>query len=119
MSLLTWPVRLVVFLFWFAWAVITSNATVVRDLITPGQGSTPGVVALTTRCTTDLEATLLGAIITLTPGTLTLGTRITSEGTRMVYVHGMYHSSAEELRRDLSEMERWLLWALRRKGLSA
>jgi len=115
MSWLTWPVRLVVFVFWFAWAVITSNLTVVRDLVTPGQNSTPGFVELPTRCATDLEITLFGAIITLTPGTLTMGMQVTDEGTRVLYVHGMYNDSADDLRADLRHMEDWLLWAVRRK----
>jgi len=116
MSWLTWPVRLVVFVFWFAWAVITSNLVVVRDILTPGQNSTPGVVELSTRCTTNLEITLFGAIITLTPGTLTMGMDITEDGTRRLYVHGMYNTSADELAEDLKGMEDWLLWAMRRKG---
>lgn len=119
MNWLTWPARLVIFVFWFAWAVITSNATVVRDLITPGQNSTPGIVALATRCGTNLEITLLGAIITLTPGTLTMGMTINSDGTRLLFVHGMYHSSADDLRQDLTDMEAWLLWAIRRRGLNS
>ncbi|MGC0251480.1 Na+/H+ antiporter subunit E [Pseudactinotalea sp. Z1748] len=117
MSWLTWPVRVVVFLFWFAWAVITANLAVVRDVVTPGQGSTPGVVELRTRCGSNLEVTLLGVIITLTPGTLTMGTHIAGDGTRMLYVHGMYNTSAEDLAGDLEHMESWLLWAMRRKGM--
>ena len=117
MSWVTWPVRLVVFAFWFAWAVVTSNLAVVGDLITPGQSSTPGIVALRARCHTNLEITMLGAIITLTPGTLTLGMQITDSGTRVLYVHGMYNDSADDLRSDLTGMESWLLWALRRRGV--
>lgn len=117
MSWVTWPVRLVAFVFWFAWAVVTSNMTVVADLITPDQSSTPGIVALRTRCRTNLEITMLGAIITLTPGTLTLGMQITDGGTRVLYVHGMYNDSADDLRSDLTGMESWLLWALRRRGV--
>ena len=115
MSWVTWPLRMVVFVFWFIGAVTTANLAVVRDVLTPGQRSTPGVVQLRTRCTTNLEVTLLGAIITLTPGTLTMGTQTTQDGTRMLYVHGMYNDSAEDFATDLRNMESWLLWAMRRK----
>lgn len=117
MSWLTWPGRMVIFVLWFAWAVITANLAVVRDLGTPGQSSTPGIVGLLTRCRTNLEITMLGAIITLTPGTLTMGMDVPEPGHRVLYVHGMYNDSADDLRSDLQHMESWLLWAMRPKGL--
>ncbi|UFU02952.1 Na+/H+ antiporter subunit E [Ruania suaedae] len=116
MTWLTWPGRLLVFALWFAKEVIVCNLTVLRDNVTPGQNSTPGIVRLPTRCRTDGEVTLLGALITLTPGTLTLGTNVVGSGTRVLFVHGMYNSGAEDLRSDLEEMESRMLHAVRRRG---
>ena len=118
MSWLTWPIRLVGFLLWFMLQVAVSNLQVIRDNLTPGQNSTPGVVALDTRCRTDLELTWLAALITLTPGTLTLGTAqpTTAEAPRRLYVHGMYHRDAPPLRVELRTIETRMLRALRRTG---
>lgn len=118
MSWLTWPWRLLGFLGWFAWQVVLSNVAVIRDNITPGQDSTPGVLTYETRCRTDLELTTLAALITITPGTLTLGTSpARHEGdTRRLHVHGMYHPHAQALRTELVAMENRMLGALRRQG---
>lgn len=117
MTWITWPLRLVGFAFWFAYAVVDSNLSVLADLLTPGQKSTPGVVALATRCATDAEITVLSSLITLTPGTLTLGMRTGPDAQVVLYVHGMYAADAEELRAELAEMESKMLSAIRREGL--
>lgn len=118
MSWVTWPFRMVGFLLWFAGQVVLSNVKVIRDNLTPGQNSQPGVVALNTRCRTDLELTCLGALITLTPGTLTLGTgpQRSKGSPRPLYVHGMYHADAPSLRVELRTIESRMLHALRRQG---
>ena len=118
MSVLTWPFRLLWFVIWFATRVVVSNATVVWDNLTPGQRSTPGVARLATRCRTDAELTVLGALITLTPGTLTLGTAapVAGEDSRVLYVHGMYHHDGDSLRSELRSIEDRMLHAMRRQG---
>ncbi|ACV09559.1 Na+/H+ antiporter subunit E [Jonesia denitrificans] len=116
---LTWPLRMVQFAGWFAWQLVLSNVAVIKDNITPGQDSTPGIVELRTQCRTDAEITALGALITLTPGTLTLGTDIihTDDGpTRLLFVHGMYAQTAKDLRASLHDMEHRMLHSMRRKG---
>lgn len=117
MNTLTWPLRLVGFVLWFIWAVITSNIVVLRDNLTPGQDSKPGIARMVTRCSTDLEVTFLSVFITLTPGTLTLGAADRDNGERVLYVHGMYNDSADDLRDELEDMESRMLRAFRRKGL--
>lgn len=118
MSWITWPVRLLSFYLWYTKEVFTTSITVLRDNLTPGQDSTPGFARYPTDCRTDLELTVLASLITLTPGTLTLGTAhpATAGGPRELYVHSMYNTSAEDLREDLADMETRLLHALRRKG---
>lgn len=117
MSTLTWPLRLTGFVLWFIWAVITSNVQVLRDNLTPGQDSRPGIARLVTRCSTDIEVTFLAVFITLTPGTLTVGTATREDGDRVLYVHGMYSQDADDLRDELRDMETRMLRAFRRKGL--
>lgn len=118
MSWLTWPVRLLGFTVWFAKEVVVSNVIVLRDNLTPGQAGTPGIAVFRTRCRTDAELTLLAASITLTPGTLTLGTapRVDPSEPRVLIVHGIYHRDADALRTDLAAMEARMLQALRREG---
>lgn len=116
MNWLTWPFRLAAFAIWFAREIVVANIAVLRDNLTPGQDSTPGVVRYTTRCRTDVEITLLAAFITLTPGTLTLGTETTSKGQRILFIHGMYAVDAEALRAEIEGMETRMLHAVRRAG---
>lgn len=118
MSWLTWPLRIAGFLGWFTWQVAVSNVTVLRDNLTPSQSSTPGVARFVTRCRTDAELTGLAALITLTPGTLTLGTspEATPGAARVLYVHGMYHPDAGSLAAELRTIEDHFLHAARRQG---
>lgn len=118
MTWVTWPVRIVWFLLWFTWLVVRTNAMVLRDALTPGQNSTPGIARYDSHCRTDAEITLLSACITLTPGTLTLGhdTPADPAVAHTIYVHGMYSPHADHLREELRDIERHLLTAMRREG---
>lgn len=118
MSWITWPLRVVGFVLWFTKEVVVSNVVVLRDNLTRGQDSAPGVAAYPTRCRTDTELTCLAALITLTPGTLTLGTasRDGDSSPRVLYVHAMYSDDAEAVRAALRPMETRMLNALRRRG---
>lgn len=116
MTWLTWPFRLLTFAGWYAREIFLANIAVLRDNLTPGQNSTPGIARYATRCRSDAETTLLAALITLTPGTLTLGTETIPEGQRVLFVHGMYAADADALRGELDGMETRMLRAVRRKG---
>ncbi|WP_434742085.1 Na+/H+ antiporter subunit E [Micromonospora sp. SH-82] len=115
---ITWPLRLVAFAAWYVRELVVANVVVLRDNLTPGQDSTPGIARLDTRCRTDAEITLLAALITLTPGTLTLGTTTSADakGTRVLFVHGMYAPDADALRAELRVMETRMLHAVRPSG---
>jgi multicomponent Na+:H+ antiporter subunit E len=115
-QLLTWPFRGLAFAGWFAKELVVSNLVVLRDNLTPGQDSTPGIARYVTRCRSDYENTLLASLITLTPGTLTLGTAAEGDGERVLYVHAMYHPDADAVRADLRDMESRMLHAVRREG---
>ncbi|UBH05487.1 hypothetical protein K8P10_000998 [Leucobacter sp. Psy1] len=119
MTWISWPARLATFGAWYVWQVLTSNVAVLRDNLTPGQHSTTGIARFRTRCRSDGEITLLGALITLTPGTLTLGTDIEADGRRVLFVHGLYAPNADALRAELSRMESRMLHAVRRRGVTS
>ncbi|MFP7761362.1 Na+/H+ antiporter subunit E [Marisediminicola sp. LYQ134] len=118
MSWLTWAPRLAGFAGWFGVEIVRTNVAVLSDNLTPGQNSAPGIARYDTRCRTEFEITLLGSLITLTPGTLTLGTTRTDAGDWVLYVHGMYNADADDLRSSLHHMESRMLGAVRRKGLT-
>jgi multicomponent Na+:H+ antiporter subunit E len=133
---LTWPLRLIGFLLWYAWELVLSNAAVTRDVLTPGQGSSPIVIRYRTRCRSEFETVLLSVLITLTPGTLTLATvarpredahRLASDagagddgaaGTEEydIFVHAMYSDGPQDARSGLQEMETHMLNGVRPGG---
>lgn len=111
---LTWPFRIIGFLFWYIWALITSNYSVLKDVLTPRQDSTPGIGLFHSRSESEFEISLISVLITLTPGTLTLGTTTREEGApRQLYVHSLYSADADELRAELKDMEDRMLKAVR------
>lgn len=116
MTWLTWPLRLLGFALWYGKEVIRTNVTVIRDNLTRGQHSTPGIAQVPTRCTREFEVMLLGSLITLTPGTLTLGASLDDTGAWQLTVHSLYNSDPEELRTALADMERRMLSSIRRTG---
>ena len=116
MSWLTWPFRLFAFALWFGMQIIKTNVRVLRDNLTPGQNSTTGIARFKTRCVTDFELTLLGALITLTPGTLTMGTERSPSGERFLFIHSMYLPTADAVRADTAGLEQKMLNAVRPKG---
>ena len=103
--------RLLLFLPWFLWQMVVSNLRVAYDVITPWHTSKPGVVAVPLDAETDLEITLLANLITLTPGTLTLDV---SEDRKTLYLHAMFITDPEDVRREIKDgLERRLLELLR------
>jgi len=126
-SAASWPVRWLVFWCWYAWALVTSSRAVLADLVTPGDQARSGIARIRSNCRTDAEVTMLSALITLTPGTLTLGTRRAGArgeepgdpgARRLLYVHGLYAEDADALREEIHEMERRLLHAMRKEGVA-
>lgn len=116
---MTWfsrPLRILVFGCWFARAIVVSSLVVLHDNLSFGQNSAPGIARYPTRCRSDGELTLLAALITLTPGTLTVGTETTRDGRRVLFVHGMYNTGADDLRAEIAVMESRMLHAVRRTG---
>ena len=120
------PWRMLVFVLWFAWALATSSGAVLHDLVTPGNQARSGIARIRLNCRTDGEVTMLSSLITLTPGTLTLGTnRETADGAqtdpdghRLLYVHALYADDADALRTEIHDMERRMLHALRKEGIA-
>lgn len=116
MKTLTWVPRWIWLIVWFIGQIITSSWAVLRDLATPGLKAHPGIARVRTDCRTDAEVTMLSAFITITPGTLTLGTTMDDDGTRWIYVHSIYDGSPEAVAEGSIDMQNHILAAMRRQG---
>lgn len=116
MKTLTWLPRCVWLIFWFIGQIITSSWAVLRDLVTPGIDAHPGIARVRTDCRTDVEVTMLSAMITITPGTLTLGTEIDQDDVRWIYVHSLYDGDPESVADGSIDMQNHILAAIRRRG---
>ncbi|WP_224995782.1 Na+/H+ antiporter subunit E [Cesiribacter sp. SM1] len=84
------------FLFFFLKEMFVANIKIAYEIITPRYRMQPTVVALPLSARTDVEITLLAAMITLTPGTLSLDV---SDDKKILWVHVLYleEGGAEEI----------------------
>lgn len=128
MSALSYPLRFVAFWAWFALEVLSSSWAVIRDVSTPAIRATPRVVRMPLDSEADWEVAMIGALITLTPGTLTLG--VVEEpgagrrdgpgrgasGRGALLVHSMYHHDTASAVADLRDMEARMLTGLNLHG---
>ena len=113
MTVVAWPLRVAVFLVWFAKEVVVANLRVARQVLTPGLDIEAAIVEVPTRCRTALELVVFANCITLTPGTITLEA---DEAGRVLYVHGMFVADRDAFLADLAGMEARILRAMRRDG---
>ena len=99
------------FLGYFAGQLVLSALRVAWDVATPDYNMRPAILAIPLDARTDAEITLLANLITLTPGTLSLDV---SEDRSTLYVHAMYVSDPERLKREIKTgFERRVLELLR------
>lgn len=106
MKLLTYPLRIIWFWLWYFKEFWSSNWAVLKDIITPGNNARPGILRYECHSLKDWQYVLLACLITITPGTLVVGSgRDTDTGVRVMYVHGIYSESKEELKAEIRDME--------------
>lgn len=109
-----WPFRIISFLFWYAKEFILANLQVTLDVLRPRRRMkmNPAIIAVPAASKSDSEWALISTLITLTPGTLTLSL---SREHGILYVHGMFVETREELVAEIQEMEDRMLRAMRRQ----
>ncbi len=98
------------FSFYFLGALIRANLKVAWDVVTPTDYMRPAVIGFPMKAKTDVEIALLGNLISLTPGSLTLDI---SSDRAMIYVHLMYFSDMETELEQFRAFERRVLTVLR------
>jgi multicomponent Na+:H+ antiporter subunit E len=101
-------VRLALF---FLWELLVSSIRVAWSVIVPLRHSKPGIVSVPLDVVTDTEITVLGNLISLTPGSLSLDI---SPDRRHLIVHAMFIEDPDDFRRELKRgMEHRVREALR------
>jgi multicomponent Na+:H+ antiporter subunit E len=88
--------RLVLYLPWLLWQIIISNLRVARVVLSPTMPIRPTFISQPPGVTGDRALTLLGASVTLTPGTLTVDIRRNE-----IFVHALDAQSADDMREGL------------------
>jgi multicomponent Na+:H+ antiporter subunit E len=84
----------------FLRALVVANVRVAADVLRPRTAIRPAVVAIPLDITSDAEILLLSALINITPGSVTIDL---SEDRRVLYVHVMHITSADESRREIKD----------------
>ena len=103
------PLRLLIFLGYFAWLLVVSNLVVAREIVTRRDYIRSGIVAVPLADPSELVATVLADAITLTPGTLSVELR---EYPPMLFVHVLHVRDVEGVRRDIERLQRLVLQAI-------
>jgi multicomponent Na+:H+ antiporter subunit E len=99
------------FILFFLWELLLANLRVAHDVLTPRFFMQPRIIALPLDARTNAEITALAYFISLTPGTLALDV---SSDRRVLFIHAMYASDADALRREIKQgFERRLLEVMR------
>ncbi|SMY12841.1 Na+/H+ antiporter subunit E [Brevibacterium jeotgali] len=111
------PLRLIGYFLWMGKEIVTGTVDVIVALFTPRGYSSPMIVQLPLRCTTDLEITMFASSITITPGTLVAAIAASdgADDPPTLFVHVLFAGSEDEAMTDLYDMERRLLTAMRGK----
>lgn len=91
---------------WFALEVIKASLDVARIVLAPRVDPQPAVVALQLREPDERIATLLGCLLTLTPGTMALDY---APASGLMYVHAIHATDAAAVEAGVRAIERRLL----------
>jgi multicomponent Na+:H+ antiporter subunit E len=101
---------MIAYVAWLIGQVIAGSLTVARRAVAPGRFAEPSIVAFPLRCNTDLEVTWMASSITITPGTLVVGTAHGSDTEPVtVFVHSVFDADRESVHDGLKQMEDRLL----------
>ncbi len=113
-----WALRYVVTL---GWQLLVSNLRLAYEILTPGDGTHTGIIAIPIRGGSDAVVNLVANSITLTPGTMTIDVQRHDidddapdgefQAGATLYVHGMYTRDVEAVRHEVLRLEALALHA--------
>ncbi|GGN56099.1 Na+/H+ antiporter subunit E [Oceanobacillus indicireducens] len=102
---------LVKLFFLFVVELAKANIDMVKVVLNPRMDHQPGIVAVRTKLNTEVEITLLAALISLTPGTVSMDF---SPDNKTIYIHAIDVPDKEEMRKDIhNSFERAILEVMR------
>lgn len=112
------PLRLIGYFLWIGKEIVTGSVDIVAALFAPRGYSSPMIVQLPLRCTTDLEITMFASSITITPGTLVAAIAASdgADDPPTLFVHALFADSEEDAMDGLYDMETRMLTAMRGKA---
>ncbi len=103
--------RALIFASFYEQELVLDTLRVAADVVTPGYGMRPAVIAVPLDAQSDAEITLLAMLIGITPGSITLDV---SDDRTTMYVHTMFADDPDRARRDIKNgLERRVLELLR------
>lgn len=107
------PLATIGYLGYLAGQVWAGSWQVARAAFAPGRVSTPAIIEFPLRCRTDLQISALAASITITPGTLVLGTAGADGDTPpTLFVHALFATDRASVLAQLADMETRMLRAV-------
>lgn len=96
------------FVCWFAWEVVRASVDVARVVFGLGRAPRPAIVSIRLQRPGEGFATLLGCLLTLTPGTMAMDYEPESG---LIYVHALDAEEIGEVEAGIREIEaRLLAW---------
>jgi multicomponent Na+:H+ antiporter subunit E len=94
------------FVLWFALEVVKASIDVARLVVAGKVRTSPAVLRVTLEDRREGVATLIGLLLTLTPGTMALEYE---PGSGVMFIHALDADSADKVEHGLREIERRLL----------
>lgn len=105
------------YVLWIAVEIVKGSIMVAKGAYSPSTKSSPAIIEFPLRCTTDAEIISMASSITITPGTLVVGTAHgTEDEPPSLFVHALFAESREQVLADLTDMEDRLLRVTRGPG---
>lgn len=86
----------------FTWQLVAGSLTVARQVVRPRAHLHRAVVAVPVRGASDALLTLVGNVVSLTPGTMTLEV---DRPRSVLYVHVLHAGDVEDVRRTIRKLE--------------
>lgn len=115
-GLLRRAARIAWFPFFFGSRVVVASLRVAREILGPGGTAEPAFVEVPLAARTDLEITTVANMVSLTPGTATVATRLQPP---TLWVHGLYAADERAFLDGIHQMEDYLLDITRPDGAPA
>ena len=97
------PLRVLEYVVVVTWDIVIANLQVAALILGPSSRLRPAFVRVPLDLRTDFAVTVLASTVTLTPGTVSVGTERDGAGGRVLVVHALRCLDADEMVRTIKE----------------